>query len=211
MSETGMSEGTSGDGVIEFYFDFAAPHAYVAAQQIDELAWAYERRVRWRPVPLEPLLQATGDRLPLGQPLKGPYLRHDVERQARRLELPFQWPSRYPFDTSSACRAFYVIADQDPVRGREFVLTAFHAVYGEGLDLGSMMVLRALWRAMELDDARLERSVHTEQAHQRLQSEVRHGLRRGVFDSPFFLVDEEPFWGLDSLEQVEAWLSHGGW
>jgi len=32
-----------------------------------------------------------------------------------------------------------------------------------------------------------------------------------VFGSPFIIVDGEPFWGVDRLEQVERWLKTGGW
>ncbi|MBR41718.1 MAG: hypothetical protein CL387_01585 [Acidiferrobacter sp.] len=36
-------------------------------------------------------------------------------------------------------------------------------------------------------------------------------LNRGVFGSPFIIVDSEGFWGADRLEQVDQWLSRGGW
>ena len=36
-------------------------------------------------------------------------------------------------------------------------------------------------------------------------------IARGVFGSPFLLVDGEPFWGNDRLEQVDEWLARGGW
>jgi 2-hydroxychromene-2-carboxylate isomerase len=32
-----------------------------------------------------------------------------------------------------------------------------------------------------------------------------------VFGSPFFIVDGEPFWGHDHLDQVERWMATGGW
>ena len=38
----------------------------------------------------------------------------------------------------------------------------------------------------------------------------REAMARGVFGSPFIVVDGEPFWGLDRLDQVERWLSTGG-
>ena len=31
-------------------------------------------------------------------------------------------------------------------------------------------------------------------------------IERGVFGSPYFVVDGEPFWGSDRLEQMEKWL-----
>jgi len=31
-----------------------------------------------------------------------------------------------------------------------------------------------------------------------------------VFGSPYIVVDGEPFWGTDRLDQVERWLKSGG-
>jgi len=36
-------------------------------------------------------------------------------------------------------------------------------------------------------------------------------LRRGIFGSPFFVVDGEPFWGHDRLTMLDEWLQRGGW
>jgi 2-hydroxychromene-2-carboxylate isomerase len=36
-------------------------------------------------------------------------------------------------------------------------------------------------------------------------------LSRGIFGSPFFLVDGEPFWGSDRIAMIDRWLASGGW
>ncbi len=46
---------------------------------------------------------------------------------------------------------------------------------------------------------------------QRLKAEVQAAIDRGVFGSPFVIVDGEPFWGADRRDHVEAWLATGGW
>jgi hypothetical protein len=40
-------------------------------------------------------------------------------------------------------------------------------------------------------------------------AEVDLGLARGVFGSPFIIVDGEAFWGADRLPQLERWLETG--
>ncbi len=44
----------------------------------------------------------------------------------------------------------------------------------------------------------------------RLVAEVELAMARGVFGSPFIIVDGEPFWGADRLPQVERWLAESG-
>ena len=36
-------------------------------------------------------------------------------------------------------------------------------------------------------------------------------IEAGVFGSPFFIIDGEPFWGADRLWMVKRWLKSGGW
>ena len=45
----------------------------------------------------------------------------------------------------------------------------------------------------------------------KLRAEIDSAMARGVFGSPYFIVDGEPFWGADRLEQVDRWLATGGW
>ena len=45
---------------------------------------------------------------------------------------------------------------------------------------------------------------------ERLKNEVDLALAKGVFGSPYIIVDGEPFWGNDRLDQVEAWIETGG-
>jgi 2-hydroxychromene-2-carboxylate isomerase len=46
---------------------------------------------------------------------------------------------------------------------------------------------------------------------ERLRAETERSLERGVFGSPFVIVDGEPFWGNDRLDEVDRWLATGGW
>ena len=38
------------------------------------------------------------------------------------------------------------------------------------------------------------------------KAEVEAAIGKGVFGSPYFIVDGEPFWGIDRLEQLDRWL-----
>jgi 2-hydroxychromene-2-carboxylate isomerase len=41
---------------------------------------------------------------------------------------------------------------------------------------------------------------------ERLKTETDAAIAKGVFGSPFIIVDGEPFWGSDRLEQIDKWL-----
>ena len=46
---------------------------------------------------------------------------------------------------------------------------------------------------------------------ERLKTEIDAAMERGVFGSPYFVIDGEPFWGSDRLPQIEQWLAKGPW
>ena len=46
---------------------------------------------------------------------------------------------------------------------------------------------------------------------QRLNDEVEAAIGKGVFGSPFVIVDGEPFWGVDRFDMIDKWLETGGW
>ena len=39
-----------------------------------------------------------------------------------------------------------------------------------------------------------------------MRAEVEAALAKGVFGSPYIIVDGEPFWGFDRFEQIDRWL-----
>jgi len=43
----------------------------------------------------------------------------------------------------------------------------------------------------------------------RTRAEVEDAIAKGVFGSPYVVVDGEPFWGIDRFDQIERWLSKG--
>ena len=49
-----------------------------------------------------------------------------------------------------------------------------------------------------------------EAVRNRLKDECAQAIARGVFGSPFVIIDGEPFWGVDRIPQIERWLQTGG-
>src|SRR5258705_13738606 len=45
----------------------------------------------------------------------------------------------------------------------------------------------------------------------RTKTEVDGAIASGAFGSPYIVIDGEPFWGSDRLDQIDKWLATGGW
>jgi 2-hydroxychromene-2-carboxylate isomerase len=196
---------------IDFYFDFSSPYGYLASTQIDALAARRGRDVNWRPFLLGVVFRTTGQSPLTEQPLRGPYSRHDFERSARLLKVPFRMPEPFPFPSQAACRAVYWTGDRDAGKGKALAKAIYHAAFGEGRDVRSPEAVAGIAAGMGIDAAALKAALDDPAVKDRLRVETDAAMDRGVFGSPFIFADGEPFWGHDRLRHVERWLETGGW
>ncbi len=195
---------------IEFYFDFTSPYGYLASEKIDALAAHYDRQVKWRPFLMGVALQATGAPILTKVPLKGEYSLHDFARSARFLEVPYAQPENFPLPTQNAARAYYWLHDLDCEAARAFAHSVFRAYFREGRDISDLGVVFELAARQSADSDALSAALNGQVLKDRLKTECAAAIAKGVFGSPYLIVDGEPFFGVDRLPQVERWLASGG-
>ena len=196
---------------IDFYFDFSSPYGYLASTRIDELAAKHGRGVVWRPHLLGAVFKITGQQPLPTIPLKGGYARHDLERSARLLKVPFKLPTKFPVGATAPSRAFYWVNDRDPALAKRLAQALYYAYFAEDRDISSPEVTCDVAARLEVDRVGLAQALNDPAVKERLRTEVDAAIARGVFGSPYIIVDGEPFWGSDRLDQVEKWLQTGGW
>lgn len=195
---------------IDCYFDFASPYGYFASTCIDEIAHKYGRGVAWHPILLDIVYKVNGTGAPVQHPIKTEYMRRDVERTARFKGIAYKRPSHFPIPTQCAERAVLWVADH---RGgdlaAEFAKLIYRALYVDAVNIGEPAELVRLGETLGIDGAALDKGMHSPAAKDHLKAEIDLAMARGVFGSPFVIVDGEPFWGYDRFGQVEACLQNG--
>lgn len=191
---------------IDFYFDFSSPYGYFASTQIDELAARHGRAVTWRPILLGAVFKVTGGQPLPTIPLKGSYAAHDLARTARLLKVPFRMPTRFPVSGTAPSRAYYWAADRDPALARKLAQALLYAYFAEDRDISNPEVTGNVAAKLGVDKSELTQALADPAVKERLKIEVDAAIERGVFGSPYIVVDGEPFWGADRLDQVEKWL-----
>ena len=196
---------------IEFFFDFSSGYAYFAAHAIDDLAQRHAHEVVWRPYMLGVAFKATGAQGLSGTPLKGDYARHDWARLSRSTGQPFSIPEAHPIVALPASRAYYWIEAQHPERAHEFARRAFRAYFAEGRDMRQVENVVAVAVKLGVDADALRAGIVSEPMKQRVKDVSQEALDKGVFGSPFFLVEGESFWGWDRMSMLEEWIASGGW
>lgn len=196
---------------IDFYFDFGSPYGYAGSSQINAIAAKHGRQVRWRPFLIGIAMQKTGSTPLVQRPLIDAYSAHDFPRTARLYNLPFTMPAVFPVSPVAASRAFYALDARDPDAAITLAQAIYAAYWGKGVDITSVATVTAIAATLGHDATALAAQMADQAVKDRLRNETSDALDRGVFGSPFVIVDNEPFWGTDRLWQVDRWLETGGW
>ena len=194
---------------IDFYFDFASPYGYFASESIDELARQHDRSVMWHAIVLDANFQSQ-DRIRIpASVMRSDYVRRDTERLAAYMGVAFKTPSLHSVHTEQAARAFQWLNDRNPVQARDFAHAVFRAYFVDDRNIADAEVLTDIASACGLESEDFAAAMNDAGTRARLKAEIDLAEARGVFGSPFFIVEGERFWGSDRLPQLERWLTQG--
>jgi 2-hydroxychromene-2-carboxylate isomerase len=192
---------------LPFYFDYACPWAYLGSCRVEPYFRDLGVEIDFRPVSLRVLYEPSADGAPmpkLGERKKSNTakdLRHWVELTGA--EMAASQPKERP-DTSLLLRAALVAKDAG--RFREFHYPAYRARWAEAREVASPDVVRSLLERAGLDaDEALARASSAE-IEERLESESRAAVAKGVFGVPTIFVGDEMFWGNDRFELVRFYV-----
>ena len=196
---------------IEFFFDFSSPFGYLASEKIEALAAKHSSEVVWRPFLLGAVFKITGGGPPMNVPIKGDYYRRDFPRTARLLGVAYNQPSVFPINTVNPARAFYWLDSQDAARAKTLARALYTAYFVDDVDISDTDKMLAVCAKNGISADALRAGIGESAVKDRTRIEVEKALGKGVFGSPYIIVDGEPFWGADRLDQVDRWLATGGW
>jgi 2-hydroxychromene-2-carboxylate isomerase len=187
--------------VIELYWDFSSPFAYLASTQAETLARRIGARIEWKPILLGGLFRAIGtpDVPMLAFPeSKQRHNLADLYRWAAHWGVPFRFPSHFPTRSVRAMRVYLALPEERRASYRDAVFRAFWA---EDRDITDDSVLAAC-----IDDAAIARDAlaraENPEVKAALRSSTDAAAARGVFGVPTFVVHGELYWGQDRMDLV---------
>lgn len=196
-----------------FYFDFISPFGYLASLAVPDFAARHGAEADWRIMLLGiSVLKVQGGRPLLEIPLKGAYIQRDAYRYARRHGIAFGRPiDSPPSKPVAAARAFNWLAQRRPAVAVPAAQAIFAAYWGEAQDISEPAEVIAILDRAGVDTAGLADAFAGGEAAALLKTAVDASIAAGVFGSPFFLVGDEPFFGLEKMPVLGEWLDEGGW
>lgn len=186
---------------INFYFDFLSPYSYVA--------WTWVRAqdydFTYIPVSIPSIISHYGTLGPAQIKPKRNYLFKDLLRYTKMNNIPFTSPKNLPFNSLYALRL--ALAEVSGESQKEVIDTIFRAGWEHGLDIGSDDVLREILAQKGQPVEDLFAKMEAREARIHLKNNISKALEQDLFGVPSFLVDEEIFWGNDSIKYLEMYLA----
>lgn len=198
---------------LDFYFDIISPFGYFASLRIDGLGVRYGRTVQWKPLLIGvTVLKVMGSRPLLEIPLKGDYIVREAERYMRRHGLKLERGIRQPpMNPLPAMRTLAWLTENSATQAPQFARACFDAYWREARDLSLPAELDRAAGLAGMDQKMIDDLATARGDGDPLRRQVDAAIASGVFGSPFFVVDDEPFFGVTSMETLETWLESGGW
>jgi 2-hydroxychromene-2-carboxylate isomerase len=161
-----------------FYYDFASPEAYLAAEQVNS---AFGEVPEWVPVALGPPAFRCAEEIAA--------YREDVERRARTAGLQaMRWPDPFPSDTEWALLA----ATYSKQIGRvvAFSLAAFRQAYAGGRDLAERDNVLIAAAACEMHPVAVIKGAELRSTRARLERATEAARAAGVRSVPALVAPD---------------------
>jgi len=188
-------------GHLDFYFFYGSIHSYLSVMRISALAAAAGVAVRWQPFNLREILIEQNNTGFVKNDVKMNYFWHDVERRARRHNIPFAGRAPYPADPDLRALRMGLIAAQEKWC-EDYSRATFHDWFIARRPPGVGDHVERVLTSLGKSPAPLVARAKSEEADRLTKQATDAARKLGIFGAPTFAIGTEMFWGDDRLEEA---------
>ena len=194
---------------IEFYFDFASPNAYLSHKVLKQIVEKKNVEVKYIPVLLGGIFKATNNKPPMeqffGVKNKNEYQNLEMERFIKRHGLHnFKMNPHFPVISLQIIRGA-VAAEMDGYL-EDYIDKVLVHMWEEPKKMDDPEVIKTAYEESGFDSEHLMAQMQDPDVKAKLISNTEAAVERGVFGIPTFFIDDEMFFGKDTLWQIEEIL-----
>ena len=128
----------------------------------------------------------------------------DVARLAAKYDLPWVRPTTFPRASTLASRVACSISNESWCG--DFVRSIFIANFGANRDIGDPTVIASVISQLGRSAADVLERACDDDHRGLLRANTDRALKIGIFGAPNCVVNDELFWGEETLEDAIAWL-----
>lgn len=205
-----MNDSTAKDDrpVIDYYFSVLSDWAYMGGERFENLGRRYNARINHLPMRLAVLYANTGGIVLQKRSIQRQNYRVvELARWRDKLGMPITLhPKYYPTDDTLAACSIIVAAQHglDPGRLANLI---HRAIWVEEQDVADEGTLRRIIGAMTPHPEKVLEAARSAGARETLDRNTREAGERGVFGSPFYIFEDQIYWGQDRLDFLDEQLA----
>lgn len=190
---------------IDYYFSFVSLWSYIGSQAFEQLVQRHGIEVVYKPVDLHEIFRAGGG-LPVTQrsPQRQAYRFVEMQRWRDLRAIPLVLkPKHHPANPEVGHRMLLAaLAGKEDVA--RFVHNALKVLWVDDLNIEDPDVMVAVAHKSGLDGKRLLQEADAAVYHLQATRLTQEAVSQQVFGTPFYVYRDEPFWGQDRLDMLEA-------
>ena len=195
---------------IDFYFDFASPNAYLSHKVMQIIKEKHQVDLNYVPVLLGGIFKATNNKPPMEQFFgvmnKNEYQSIEMQRFIERHNIDsFQMNPYFPVISLQIIRGA-VAADMDGYL-EEYIDKVLVHMWEEPKKMDDPEVIKAAFEESGFDSEMLMAQIQDPIIKEKLISNTEQAVERGVFGIPTFFIDDEIYFGKDTIWMIEEILS----
>ena len=196
---------------VDFIFDFASPNAYFCHKVIPEIENRTGISFNYVPCLLGGIFKITNNQAPMmafnGITNKLEYQNIEIQRFIQKHDLKnFTMNSFFPVMTLQLQRG--AIAAKSLNIFHDYIEAIFKGMWEMSLNLADQEILiELLATETQIDIPNLIEKMQTQEIKDQLIQNTSSAVERGAFGIPTFFVDDEIFFGKDSLGDLEDFIT----
>lgn len=192
--------------VVQFHFDFGSPNSYFAHKVIPAIERRTGIKFEYVPILLGGLFRLTGNRSPAeafaGIKNKPEYGRLEIKRFVEKHGLAaYRYNPNFPVNTLQIMRG--AVAARLDGCFEPYVEAVFAAMWEQEKKMDDPAVIEQVLRDAGLAGGRILERINEPLVKETLLRNTQQSFERGAFGSPTFFVNDEIYFGKDSLRDVE--------
>ena len=195
---------------IDFYFDFASPNAYFVFNVLKKFPEKYDCEINYIPVLLGGIFKSTNNKPPMEQFFgvlnKIEYQSLEIERFVNRHGLTkFKMNPHFPVISLQIVRGA-IAAEMDGYL-EDYIEKVLVHMWEEPKKMDDPEVIKAAFEESGFDSEKLLEQMQDPDVNTKLISNTEDAVKRGLFGIPTFIIDDEMYFGKDTIWMIEEILA----
>ena len=193
----------------EFYYDFGSPNSFLIHSIIEKIEKKTGWKALYKPVLLGGIFKLTNNQAPLitfkNVRNKTEYIKKEINRFVRIHGVQYKWNKDFPLRTVELMRTAVFLEKSSHYKN--FVNKIFFHIWSEPKKLDDPEIFKNIIEELKLSEEKIIHAINTEEIKNKLKEYTKKAVEKGIFGLPSFIIDDELFFGKESIYDLESYIS----